>query len=66
MSRERERGDRGRPAGFDRKTGEVFGSGAGIANPDDRTEDYDSDLHVDTASEKPAAAKKDVSPGGAN
>lgn len=32
--------DRGRRAGFDRRTGEVSGSGAGIANPA-ADEDYD-------------------------
>lgn len=34
--------DRGRRAGFDRRTGEVSGSGAGIANPG-AAEDYDDD-----------------------
>lgn len=32
--------DRGKRASFNRKTGEVHGSGAGIANPD-ANEDYD-------------------------
>jgi hypothetical protein len=37
--------DRGKPAGFDRRTGVVSGSGAGAGdNPDDK-EEYDSDLH---------------------
>lgn len=35
--------DRGRKATFDRRTGEVSGSGAGIGNPA-AAEDYDSDL----------------------
>lgn len=34
--------DRGRPAGFDRKTGEVHGSGAG-AGGNNPGEDYDGD-----------------------
>ena len=58
--------DRGKRAGFDRRTGEVFGSGAGIGNPDDTTEDYDTDHKRKMPSEKPAIAEKDVSPGGAN
>ena len=58
--------DRGKRATFDRKTGEVSGSGAGIGNPDDTTEDYDSDHKVEMPSEKPDIASKDVSPGAAN
>ena len=58
--------DRGQPARFDRKTGEVSGSGAGIGNADDTTEDYDSDTRVKMPSEKPEIAKRDVSPSGAN
>jgi len=38
-------GDRGKPASFDRRTGEVSGSGAGAGNNPDAREDYDSDLH---------------------
>ena len=41
--------DRGRKAGFDRRTGEVFGSGAGIGNPA-ADEDYDSDLTTGSGS----------------
>lgn len=58
--------DRGKRASFDRRTGEVSGSGAGIGNPDDTTEDYDADLKVEMPSEKPDKAKDDLSPGGAN
>ena len=36
--------DRGKRASFDRKTGEVSGSGAGIGNPAGSDEDYDNDL----------------------
>ena len=39
------RSDRGKPAGFDRRTGEVFGSGSGAGGNEDSDEDYDSDLH---------------------
>jgi hypothetical protein len=35
--------DRGRKAGFDRRTGEVSGSGAGIGNPA-AAEDYGDDV----------------------
>ena len=41
--------DRGRKAGFDRRTGEVSGSGAGIGNPGS-DEDYDSDLGTGSGS----------------
>ncbi len=58
--------DRGKRATFDRKTGEVSGSGAGIGNPDDTAEDYDTDHRVKMPTEKPSGAKDDVSPGGAN
>lgn len=37
--------DRGRSASFDRESGEVSGSGAGIGNPTG-SEDYDDDLSV--------------------
>lgn len=36
-------GDRGKKASFDRKTGEVSGSGSGIGNPAG-DEDYDDDI----------------------
>ena len=58
--------DRGKRASFDRTTGEVSGSGAGIGNADDTTEDYDSDAKVKMPSEKPEIAKGDISPSGAN
>ena len=38
-------GDRGKRAGFDRRTGEVTGSGAGAGGNPDSNEDYDGDLH---------------------
>ena len=37
--------DRGKLAGFDRRSGEVSGSGAGAGGSPDAKEDYDSDLH---------------------
>lgn len=43
--------DRGRRATFDRKTGEVSGSGAGIGNPAS-TEDYDDDISVGSGSNR--------------
>lgn len=43
--------ERGRPATFDRKTGEVSGSGAGIGNPASN-EDYDDDLSVGSGSDR--------------
>ena len=41
--------DRGRKASFDRRTGAVSGSGAGIGNPV-AAEDYDSDLTTGSGS----------------
>jgi hypothetical protein len=37
--------DRGRRASFNRKTGEVAGSGADAGNNPDGIEEYDDDLH---------------------
>jgi hypothetical protein len=44
--------DRGKRASFDRRTGEVSGSGAGAGGSPDATEDYDSDLHSEFAGRK--------------
>jgi len=44
-------GDRGKRASIDRKSGEVSGSGAGIANPG-APEDYDDDLAVGSGGER--------------
>ena len=41
--------DRGRKASFDRRTGAVSGSGAGIGNPS-AAEEYDSDLTIGSGS----------------
>jgi hypothetical protein len=41
--------DRGNKASFDRRTGEVSGSGAGIGNPA-ASEDYDDDISVGSGS----------------
>ena len=43
--------DRGKRATFDRKTGEVSGSGSGIGDAGETREDYDSDLNSGTPSE---------------
>jgi hypothetical protein len=45
--------DRGKPASFDRRTGEVSGSGAGAGGNEHSGEDYDDDLH---GQEEPRAA----------
>jgi hypothetical protein len=41
--RDNEEQDRGQPAGFDRRTGEVHGSGSGAGGSGDPGEDYDMD-----------------------
>ena len=43
--------DRGKRAGFDRRTGEVSGSGSGIANPG-ADEDYDDDQGIGSGSDR--------------
>jgi hypothetical protein len=43
--RSKEGRDRGKPAGFDPASGEVFGSGASAGGNEHSSEDYDSDLH---------------------
>lgn len=48
--------DRGTRASFDRRTGEVSGSGAGAGNNPDSSEDYDSDLHEEKLAPAGAAA----------
>jgi hypothetical protein len=45
MSDEQKDTDRGKRASFDRRTGEVSGSGSGIANPA-APEDYDDDQGI--------------------
>jgi hypothetical protein len=58
MDERKDETDRGKRAGFDRRTGEVSGSGAGVGDSPDSTEDYDSDLH----SEPDAAKGEDRRP----
>ena len=43
--------DRGKRAAFDRRTGKVSGSGAGIANPG-ASEDYDDDQGIGSGSDR--------------
>jgi hypothetical protein len=45
--------DRGKRASFDRRTGEVHGSGAGIGNPA-AAEEYDDDQGIGSGSDKKA------------
>lgn len=47
----KEGADRGKRARFDRKTGAVSGSGAGIANPA-AAEDYGDDLDIGSGSDR--------------
>lgn len=51
MSDQQKNADRGKRAGFDRQTGEVSGSGAGIANPG-AEEDYDDDQGIGSGSDR--------------
>jgi hypothetical protein len=57
--------DRGKRATFDRKTGEVSGSGAGIGNPHGSSEDYDSDIAAGSPGETDKQPLPDAAPGGA-
>ena len=49
--------DRGKRAGFDPESGEVFGSGAGTGGNPDADEDYDSDLNRETGG-RPDGSRK--------
>ena len=51
MAEKQKEPDRGRRAGFDRKTGEVSGSGAGIANPG-ADEDFDDDQGIGSGADR--------------
>ena len=57
--------DRGKRATFDRKTGEVSGSGAGIGNPQGSGEDYDSDIAAGSPEDRVRKPGADGEPGGA-
>ena len=55
MQNGRENGtDRGKRASFDRRTGEVSGSGAGAGNSPDAREEYDSDGSIGAKGESSA------------
>jgi hypothetical protein len=45
--------ERGKPATFDRKTGEVHGSGSGAGGGGNQNEDYDSDPMAGAGEEAP-------------
>jgi hypothetical protein len=45
--------ERGRPAGFDPKSGEVYGSGSGAGGGGNRREDYDQDPMAGAGAEPP-------------
>jgi len=47
-----EQSERGKRAGFDRKTGAATGSGSGAGDPDETREDYDGDLHGNIPAEQ--------------
>jgi len=61
--------ERGRPAAFDPKTGEVHGSGSGAGGGGNRQEDYDQDPMAGAGAEPPhgprssdSAADRSVDP----
>lgn len=51
--------ERGRPAGFDPKTGEVHGSGSGAGGGGNPNEDYDLDPMAGAGAEPPHGPKTD-------
>ena len=57
--------DRGKRATFDRKTGEVSGSGAGIGNPQGSSEDYDDDIAAGSPEDTAERPLPVGAPGGA-
>ncbi len=48
-----DKSERGRPAGFDRRSGEVHGSGSGAGGGGNPAEDYDQDPMAGSGSEPP-------------
>ena len=55
---EKERSERGKPASFDRRTGEVHGSGSGAGGEGNPNEDYDADPMAGAGAE-PESAPRD-------
>ena len=51
MTDQQKGSDRGKRADFDRRTGEVSGSGSGIGNPG-ADEDYDDDQGIGSGSDR--------------
>jgi hypothetical protein len=49
---DREGSDRGKRASFDRRSGEVSGSGAAAGDPGAGKEDYDDDLSAGSGSDR--------------
>ena len=49
--------ERGKPATFDRKSGEVHGSGSGAGGGGNPNEDYDSDPMAGAGAEPPGAPR---------
>jgi hypothetical protein len=49
--------ERGQPASFDRKSGEVHGSGSGAGGGGNPAEDYDQDPMAGAGSEPPHGAR---------
>ena len=54
--------ERGKRASFDRKTGEVHGSGAGAGGGGNPAEDYDSDPNSGAGAEPPGAPPGTATP----
>ena len=50
---DRQDGERGQPASFDPKSGEVHGSGSGAGGGGNRDEDYDQDPMAGAGAEPP-------------
>ena len=57
MSIDKDRSERGRPASFDRRTGEVHGSGSGAGGEGNPNEDYDQDSMAGSGAEPEAEAR---------
>lgn len=53
-----EKSERGQPATFDTKTGEVHGSGSGAGGGGNPKEDYDQDSMAGAGSEPPHGPRK--------
>ena len=62
---DQDRSERGKPASFDRRTGEVHGSGSGAGGEGNPNEDYDQDSMAGSGAEPDGAVRPGEAAGAA-